>query len=232
MNTDSIAFLPLDTGRFLIDKKYYTDMLKYDTLGQNTNERYIWKRNDVVLYGFGTDERYFFDVEYTRENFKNRYNYKNKNDYIINPVFDTKLHEQVNKLLKWIDNNVPIIPTHVTLVNSLSSVPPHRDAPLKQTEVYNKGLEPSNVKILLNVEDYDDSLYFTDDNKTIFLKSTNIPNDTNCFGWSENFYKHGAIKNVNTNRFLINIFGILNSNEYQKLLHRSIVKYKDKMIKW
>ena len=74
MNTDSIAFLPLDTGRFSIDKKYYTDMLKYDTLGQNTNERYIWKRNDVVLYGFGTDERYFFDVEYTRENFKNRYN--------------------------------------------------------------------------------------------------------------------------------------------------------------
>ena len=98
----------------------------------------------------------------------------------------------------------------------------------------NKGLEPANVKILLNVANYDNTLFFerfsTKNNPEIKTldRAKHIPNDTNCFGWSEHFHKHGAtFYNNRTFRLLVNVFGPLDKVKYKQLINRSWRKYKD-----
>lgn len=242
IDTDTIACLPLDCGVFEFDRDWFEDLLEHDTLLQTGDSRssYVWSRKEIVLYAYGSTSEDFFNVTTTTNNWYERYATKNKDGYNINPVFGQHLKEEVQKMLDFIEENIPIFPSHLTLVRSTGDVPPHCDCPTEQVKYfYNKGLEPSNIKILLNPEDYDDTLYFRrygTRNETMekkFLKKDkHMPCDTNVYGWSENFHGHGGTFKENTCRMLINVFGPLDKEKYKRLLEKSYSKYENYAIKF
>lgn len=239
IDTDEIAHLPLDVPYFEFDKGLYDEMLMHDTLLQTGDSRssYVWGRKEVVLFGRGKTQDDFFNVTTTTESWYDRYELGPREDYIINPVFSKRLTNEIQKMLDFIELNIPIFPAHLTLVNSTTDVPMHCDVPPEQVNCFfNKGAEPANVKILLNPEQYDNTLFFqkygTDKKSTkpqikILNSKRNIPENVNVFGWSENFHGHGAKQKENTNRMLINIFGPLDKEKYKELVRRSLEKYSD-----
>lgn len=236
-DNDQIACMPLDTGIFEFDKNLFEELLEHDTLLQTGDARssYVWGRKEVVLQTRGSEKEHFFNVVNLTDNWYNRYELYNVEEYNINPMFSSNLRNQTKNLLNFINDNIPIFPAHITLVRSTGDVPPHCDCPPEQVKYfYNKGLEPANVKILLNPEDYDDTLYFCRYGtkgdmveRKFFEKNKHMPADTNVYGWSENFHAHGATYKENTCRMLVNVFGPVNKEKYKKLIHRSFKKYKN-----
>jgi hypothetical protein len=241
-DTDNIACLPLDCGKLEFDKEWFEDLLEHDTLLQTGDSRssYVWKRKEIVLHAYGKTKEDFFNVTTTTNSWYDRYVMKDREGYNINPVFGEHLQAEIQDMLDFIEENIPIFPAHLTLVRSTGDVPPHCDCPPEQTKYfYNKGLEPSNVKILLNPEDYDDTLYFSrygtkqeNAEKKFLEKDKHMPMDTNVYGWSENFHGHGGTYKDNTCRMLVNVFGPLDKKKYRELVERSYDKYKDYAIKF
>ncbi len=242
IDTDDIACLPLDCGTFDFDREWFEELLEHDTLLQTGDSRssYVWQRKEIVLHAYGSTIEDFFNVTTTTNSWYDRYVMKDLSGYNINPAFGPHLKQEVQNMLDFIEENIPIFPAHLTLVRSTGDVPPHCDCPPEQTKYfYNKGLEPSNVKILLNPEDYDDTLYFRrygtigEGTEIKHLeKSKHMPSDTNVYGWSENFHPHGGTYKENTCRMLVNVFGPLDKEKYKQLLKRSYDKYKDYAIKF
>ena len=240
MDFDEVACLPLDVGKFEFNRDLFDNMLEHDTLLQTGDARssYVWQRKEVVLHAYGNVPEDFFNVTTTTNSWYDRYEMKDFNGYNINPVFDDSLKNEIQNMIDFISENIPIWPAHLTLVRSTGDVPMHCDCPQEQVHnFYNKGLEPSNVKMLLNVEDYDDTLFFqkfatkfekAETQIKHLEKDKHIPHDTNVMGWSENFHGHGAKYNDDkTFRMLVNVFGPLDKKKYKELRDRSWEKYKD-----
>tara|TARA_Y100000004_G_scaffold196985_1_gene269110 strand:+ start:2124 stop:2900 length:777 start_codon:yes stop_codon:yes gene_type:complete len=244
MDFDQVACLPLDVGKFEFNRALFDEMLEHDTLLQTGDARssYVWKRKEVVLHAYGETIDDFFNVTTTCNSWYDRYEMKNFDGYRINPAFGTELKSEIQNMIDFILENIPIWPAHLTLVRSTGEVPMHCDCPPEQVHnFYNKGLEPANVKILLNVEDYDDTLFFqkfgtlhekAETQIKHLEKEKHIPNDTNVMGWSENFHGHGAIyrNDEQTFRMLINVFGPLDKEKYRELRDRSWEKYHEHAI--
>lgn len=220
-----IAFLPLFTNNTLLELNHINDFFEHNIFDFPENSSTHWERKEVSLYLRGKDLTDFFDVNHTGKVWLERNVKYDDSEYNINPSFDSSLKFETNKILTFISEHIPITPTHITLINSTEPVPPHVDCTPDQLNKFHQGLDPSTIKILINPDDYDDTLYFKYEDQQIFLKKENLPKTTNVFAWSENKVKHGAIYKKGTNRILINVFGILNKEKYKSLLEKSYEQY-------
>lgn len=208
-------------------------LLNYDTCIQPSDgSTYVWKRREVILMTDGDTEFDFCNPSKLASSWYNRYVTPTRT-ININPLFSENVVLEVTRFVEWINLNFPIHITHLTLEQSTGEVPVHNDLPTDQVKFcYNKGLEPANIKVLLNPDQYDDTLFFRrfatkgiDEIK--WLTKNNLPISTNAYGWSEKFHPHGAIFNQGTNRCIVNVFGILDKREYRRLIDLSLAEYRN-----
>lgn len=220
-----IAFLPLFTNNTLLKLNNVSNFFEHNVFDNPENHFDNWERKEVSLYLRGENSKDFFDLNHTGKVWLERNIKHEDHEYNINPKFDSFLKSETKKILSFVSEHIPIIPTHITLVNSTGPVPPHVDCGPAQRNLFHQGLDPSTIKILINPDDYDNTLYFKHRDEKIFLKKENLPKTTNVFAWSENKVPHGAIYKEGTNRILLNIFGILNKEKYKSLLEKSYSQY-------
>jgi hypothetical protein len=231
-----LAFLPLFTDNKTFSLRHIGDFFEHDLFRNQTNNKAMFSvphRREVNLYIRAKTKNDFNDTEKVGESWRDRNSIAGKNEYNINLNFCNKLNEETSRLLDFVQSYIPIIPTHVTLVNHKCSLLPHLDCLPEQKGMYHKGIDPSNIKIPLNLEDYDNTVYFIKDDRKIYVdKEKNIPKTTNVFAWSENNIKHGTDYNLGTNRILLNVFGVLDTEKYKLLLEKSLKEYEEYVIRF
>lgn len=243
---DQIACLPLDvTKPFKFDEGILEELISYkdamvDGDIQNT---LLWKRHEIVLFSRGNTIEDFTDVTKTTQTYYDRYevNKINIEEFNINPLFADHLKPHVQSLIDYIHDELSIFPAHTALTISIGPVPPHCDIPLEQVSNFNnKRYEPSQIKMILNIDEYDDSLFFVKYGNwnsklhpeiKFFEKEKHMPEGTNSFAWSENFHKHGAVfEEGKTWKVIVNIQGCLDKERHKAQLQRSWEKYKEHAI--
>ena len=241
---DQIACMPLDVTRpFKFDDGVIEEFLTYEDriIEGEIQQTILWKRSEIVLHTRGKTPDDFTNTTKLTQNFYDRYKIFPLKEFNINPILSERLQEQVQHLIDYIQKELAIFPAHLTLLLSTGPVPPHTDVPHDQvSKFHNKGLEPSQIKIMLNLEDYDDSLFFlkygTWGQSLIpeikyFEKEKHMPAETNCFAWSENFHRHGAVFEDNkTYRAIISIQGPLDKEKHKLIIDNSFKKYKHNVV--
>jgi len=104
------------------------------------------------------------------------------------------------------------------ILNQKTNIPAHRDYPITY-----KQPEPSGFKILLNNE-LEKSFFVKINGKRHFIE---LPKDTSCFIINDHEVLHGSLM-PKCEKYIVSCFGVLNTDEHEELLNRSLAKYGDK----
>jgi len=244
---DQIACMPLAVSHpFKFDDGVLEQLIDFgDKMVDDEYQKMLsWPRKEIVLHSRGKTVKDFTDMSKTKQNYLDRYNSKdiNLDDFSINPLFPDNLKVHVQKLLDYMHKELAIFPFHTSLTISTGPVPPHCDVPTHQEKYFNnKNYEPAQIKMILNIDEYDNTLFFTkygtSNQRTVppeikyFEKEKHMPEGTNSFAWSENFHPHGAeFEDGKTFKVIVNIQGPLDKERHKKLLIKSFKKYKDFVI--
>lgn len=243
---DQIACMPLEVSKpFKFEPGVLEELIAYKDkmIDGDIQNTLLWKRYEIVLFSRGKTVEDFTDVSKTTQTYYDRYNVSefDLDEFNINPMFNDSLKGHVQKLIDYIHEELSIFPAHTALTISTGPVPPHCDIPLEQIANFNnKRYEPSQIKMILNTEEYDDSLFFTkygtwnsklNPEIKYFEKEKHMPEGTNSFAWSENFHKHGAVfEEGKTFKVIVNIQGPIDKERHKEHLKRSFAKYKQNAI--
>lgn len=243
---DQIACMPLAVSApFQFEEGVLERLIEFadKMVDGDIQKTLLWKRMEIVLYSRGNTAEDFTNVSKTTQTYYDRYDVKdiNLDDFNINPLFPDDLKVHVQKLVDYIHDELAIFPFHTALTISTGPVPPHCDIPTEQISKFNnKGYEPSQIKMILNTHEYDDTLFFTKygtSRKSIppeikyFEREKHMPEGTNSFAWSENFHEHGAeYEEGKTFKVIVNIQGPIDKERHKEILKRSFEKYKNNIV--
>jgi hypothetical protein len=142
-------------------------------------------------------------------------------------VKNAKLPNEFDKIIEYVLQCFPLkFISHMTLVEAKKEIPIHYDVPLSQKhQNLNDNFGPTLIKVLLNHEQYDDSIFMQPESWQLkkeersFIK---LPKTTNLFAMSESFYPHGALYNPLKKRQIVNIFGLLDLRAWKKQIDHSL----------
>lgn len=140
-------------------------------------------------------------------------------------IWASKVYNMQGFLPKFYQQLHDILPfekiDYVKLWQSIQNIRWHRDDTWWYVNF------PSQVRILIYDENKTGTLGIMPETKPSDLKFINLPYSSNSFAWNNVRCLHGSYKLKNTEKILACISGPLDLNKYEKLLERSVVKYKD-----
>jgi hypothetical protein len=220
-NTESIAFLPISLSSpqrcFALDDSEFFKQFRIQSESQS-----YW---DIVMICGRCQSGDFRNEKDSIESWLSRY--EPNTPITVNP----DVRSLYDSLSDYIFENLPLTRiTHMTVVSASGEIPPHLDMPLSQrSEFFNKELEPSLYKVLLNPESYDETLYCVSGRKVSDqeVQPIILPKDTNIFAMSENFHPHGAYYKSGTKRLLVNVYGNIDVVRARQIRQKSLEKYRD-----
>lgn len=222
----NIAFCPIDLPFIDIDEDLLSNLIKIHNIGHHDK---LW--NTLPLLGRVKKQEDFLDATLFEKAWEQRYN------KVGTVLYNQNVYDQLKSLFDHIEK-LPLIATHAQILSQIADVGKHYD--LKNDNgkpgTYiddHPGLydnyEPCSYKIILNCFD-EPSFYVAEGfgKPNIFVK---YPPDTNTFVINEKTYPHGAKKPSKT-KFIVSIFGLLDTKHHNNLLQRSTKKYSSYMIKF
>ena len=213
-----LAYCPLDLPRLNVDEIEINKLIDCYNPGHHDN---IW--DTLPLLGRVNSQLDFFDAPAFECAWEKRYNIEG--DVLYNELLYKKLENVFQHFQK-----LPMLVTHAQILRAKKNVPKHFDMKHKQGKFIDDfpsiNYEPNGFKILLNKTDCNS--FFVCEDFSAEPKYIKLPTDTNTFVINEKRYPHGST--FISNKCIISIFGLVDVTKCNKLIEKSIEKYKNFVI--
>lgn len=216
-----IAYVPIDIPKLLIDPAIIGTLVDRHNVGHHDG---LWKA--LPILGRVDSQIDFTSASKFESAWEKRYN--EHGEVLINDLIKHNLADLIDHIYK-----LPMTPTHAQILSQITDVGKHYDLKNQNGKVgtyyddtggINSKNEPAGYKILLNhynIKSFYVSKNFGESNYYISL-----PPDTNTFAINECDYPHGATM-PDSPKFIVSIFGLINTQQHLKLINQSLVKYHD-----
>jgi hypothetical protein len=137
----------------------------------------------------------------------------------------SELHEQFPEIVTWIENLPYKSIRNIKLNRQIKDVSQHCDFtnPNRDLNLWenNNNNEPSGYRVILTGK-RQDGLYVVSNNKRIFC---NMPEETDTYVLTQTVGSHGVLED--DNRWTLYLHLEIDKNEHEKLLKKSLAKYKE-----
>ena len=220
---ENLAYTPIDLPKLVLDEQLLINTVNIDYTGANGGLWY-W----LPLIGRIESQEYFQNPTLFEKSYDLRYQ----------ETGDITINEYAYSNLKPLYDHMQLLPleiTHAQIISQTADIGKHFDLKKINGEFFddypgvNDNNEPASYRILLNQFDKE-SFYvaegFGQPNHYIHL-----PADTNTFAFNEKTYLHGATKLENP-KFIVVIFGLIDTVKHIELVKRSKEKYKEYTIEF
>ena len=213
----NLAYTPIDLPNLLLDEKLLIDIVNLDYTGANGG-LWLW----LPLIGRVESQECFQNPALFEKSYGLRY--RETGEVIINEYAYTKLKPLYDHM-----QLLPLEITHAQIVSQTADTGQHFDLKKINNEFFddypgvNDCNEPASYRILLN--QFDKESFYVAENFGQSNHYIHLPADTNTFAFNEKTYLHGADKLENP-KFIVVIFGLIDTVKHLELVKRSKEKYK------
>lgn len=209
-----LAYCPLDLPRVSVNENLINDLIdRYDP-GHHDG---IW--STLPLLGRVNSQNDFFNAAEFEKAWERRY--QANGEVFLNEKF----YDLLLPIFKQFEH-LPLKVTHAQILRANKNVPKHYDMKHKNKQFIDDypeiNYEPNGFKILLNKTAEPSFFVCKDFNSEPVY--TSLPAESNTFVINEKTFPHGStfIKN----KCIVSIFGLVNIDEADSLINRSLEKYK------